>query len=158
MFHPESKSPTNEDPMSSKRQKRAIEKSSAKQNELKKSLSTVRGQLTRSEKKLTKAEDRAERWKTEAKAQRKSASRAQARAAKLQQKLDRASTAREPVRATEPMEATASAQPVAEAATADGVAVPNETWSVVQLRAEARARGLVGLSNKSKAQLLAALS
>ena len=144
--------------MSSKRQKRAIEKSSAKQNELKKSLSTVRGQLTRSEKKLTKAEDRAERWKTEAKAQRKSASRAQARAAKLQQKLDRASTAREPVRATEPMEATASAQPVAEAATADGVAVPNETWSVVQLRAEARARGLVGLSNKPKAELLAVLS
>jgi len=144
--------------MSSKRQKRAIEKSSAKQNELKKSLSTVRGQLTRSEKKLTKAKDRAERWKTEAKAQRRSASRAGARAEKLQQKLDRAPAALEPVRATEPMEATAPARPVAEAATAAGVAVPDETWSVVQLRAEARARGLVGLSNTPKAELLAALS
>ncbi len=144
--------------MSSKRQKRAIEKSSAKQNERKKSLSTVRGQLNRTEKKLTKAKDRAERWKTEAKAQRRSASRAEARAEKLQQTLDRASAAREPVRTTEPMEATASTRPVAEAATADGVAVPDQTWSVVQLRAEARARGLVGLSNKPKAELLAALS
>ena len=144
--------------MSSKSQKRTIEKSSAKQDGLKKSLSTVRGQLTRSEKKLTKTKDQAERWKTEAKAQRRSASRAGARAEKLQQKLDRAPAARESVRATEPMEATASARPVAEAATADGVAVPDQTWSVVQLRAEARARGLVGLSNKPKAELLAALS
>jgi hypothetical protein len=36
--------------------------------------------------------------------------------------------------------------------------VPDETWTVVELRAEARARGLVGMSSKSKAQLLAALS
>lgn len=141
----------------SKKQKRAIEKSSAKQKELKKSLSTVRGQLTTSEEKLRRAKDRAQRWKTEAKAQRRSASRAGALADKLQQKLERATAALEPVRATEPMDA-ASARPVAEAATADGVAVPDETWSVVQLRAEARARGLVGLSNKPKAELLAALS
>jgi hypothetical protein len=47
---------------------------------------------------------------------------------------------------------------VAEPTTADGVTVPDETWSVVELRAEARARGLVGMSNKPKAQLLAALS
>ena len=56
------------------------------------------------------------------------------------------------------MEATGAGRPVAEAAIADGVAVPYERWSVVQLRAEARARGLVGLSNKPKAELLAALS
>ncbi len=144
--------------MSSKKQTRAIKKSSAKQKELKKSLSTVRGQLTRSEKKLTQAKDRAARWKAEAKAQRRSALRAGVRAEKLQQTLDRASAAREPVRATEPIEATAPARPVAERTTADGVAVPDERWSVVQLRAEARARGLVGLSNKPKAELLAALS
>jgi hypothetical protein len=36
--------------------------------------------------------------------------------------------------------------------------VANETWSVVQLRAEAHARGLTGMSNKTKAQLLAGLS
>lgn len=144
--------------MISKKQKRAIEKSNAKQKELAKGISTLRGQLTVTEKKLTKARDRAERWKTEAKAQRKSASRAGARAEKLQQKLDRASTALEPVQATSPIEAAASGRPVAEPTTADGVTVPDETWSVVQLRAEARARGLVGMSNKTKAQLLAALS
>ena len=144
--------------MSSKKQKRAIEKSSAKQKELEKSLSTLRGQLTKTEKKLTKATDRAERWKTEAKAQRRSASRAGARVEKLHQKLDRASAALEPVQASAPMEAAASGRPVAEPTTADGVTVPDETWSVVQLRAEARARGLVGMSNKPKAQLLAALS
>jgi len=144
--------------MSSKKQKRAIEKSSVKQKELEKSLSTLRGQLTRTEKKLTKARDRAERWKTEAKAHRRSASRAGARVEKLHQKLDRASAALEPVQASAPVEAAASGRPVAEPTTADGVTVPDETWSVVQLRAEARARGLVGMSNKPKAQLLAALS
>ena len=144
--------------MISKKQKRAIEESSAKQKELKKSISTLRGQLTVTEKKLTKARDQAERWKTEAKAQRKTASRAGARAEKLQQKLDRASAALEPAQATAPIEAAASGRPVAEPTTADGVTLPDETWSVVQLRAEARARELVGLSNKKKAQLLAAPS
>ena len=47
---------------------------------------------------------------------------------------------------------------VGEPTAADGLTVPDETWTVVQLRAEARARGLVGTSNKSKAQLLDALS
>ena len=40
--------------------------------------STLRGQLTKTEKKLTKARERAERWKTEAKAQKKSAAKAEA--------------------------------------------------------------------------------
>ena len=144
--------------MKSKKQKRAIEKSTARQKELEKSLSTLRGQLTKTEKKLTKAMERAERWKTEAKAQKKSASRAGARAEKLQQKLDSASTALKPVQARTPPEAAASNRPVAEPTTADSVTIPDETWSVVQLRAEARARGLAGMSNKPKAQLLAALS
>jgi hypothetical protein len=39
-----------------------------------------------------------------------------------------------------------------------GGTVPDETWSVVQLRAEARDRGVTGMANKTKAQLLAALS
>lgn len=144
--------------MIGKKQKRAIEESRAKEKELKKRISALRGQLTVTEKKLTKTRDQAERWKTEAKAQRKSASRAGARAEKLQQKLDSASAALEPVQGTAPVEAAASGRPVAEPTTADGVTLPDETWSVVQLRAEARARGLVGMSNKTKAQLLAALS
>lgn len=36
-------------------------------------------------------------------------------------------------------------------------ASPDSTWTVVQLRAEARSRGLTGISRKTKEQLLAAL-
>lgn len=73
------------------------------------------------------------------------------------QEAGQASAALEPARASTPMEAAASGRPVAEPTT-DGVTMPDETWSVVQLRAEARARGLVRMSNKPKAQLLTALS
>jgi len=142
----------------SKKKARTTKKLTATNEELKKTLSVVRGQLTKSETKLTKATGKAERWKKEAAAQRRAASRSGARVEKLQKKLDRAAAAVEPIRATGRMEAAASGGPVAEPTVADGVTVPDETWSVVQLRAEARARGLVGMSNKPKAQLLAALS
>jgi len=142
-----------------RKQKRAIEKSNAKQKELEKTISTLRGQLTRTQKKLAKASERAERWKAEARAHEKSASRANARAEKLHQKLDKASVASKPGQDTAaPAKATAPNRPVTEPTNADGVTVPDETWSVVQLKAEARARGLVGMSNKPKAHLLAALS
>ena len=144
--------------MRSKKQNRAVEKSSSKQKDLEKSLSSLRGQLTKTEKALAKAKNRADRWRKEAKAQKRSASRARARVEKLQQKLDGASAAPEPVQAAAPMDVMASGRPVAKPTTVEGVRVPDETWSVVQLRAEARARGLTGMSNKTKAQLLAALS
>lgn len=127
--------------------------------ELKASLSTLRAQITTSEKKLTRATNRAEQWKAEAKTQRKAASRAAARTNKLQRKLDRA-TAQVDVDVEGKPAArpdTSSFAPVDPAATVDR-AVPDQTWSVVQLRAEARRRGLVGLSNKPKADLIAALS
>lgn len=149
---------TDERDLMSEKKARATKKLTATNEELKKTLAVVRGQLTKSETKLTKATGKAERWKKEAAAQRTAASRSGARVEKLQKKLDRAAAAVEPIRATGPMEAAASAGPVAAPAAADGVTVPDETWSVVQLRAEARARGLVGMSNKPKAQLLAALS
>ena len=144
--------------MRSKKQKRAVEKSSSKQKELEKIVSSLRGQLTKTEKALAKAKNRADRWRKEAKAQKRSASRARARVEKLNQKLDAASAAREPVQAAVPMDVIASGRPVTDSTTVDGVTAPDETWSVVQLRAEARARGLTGISNKTKAQLLAALS
>jgi len=143
--------------MRSKKQKRAIEKSSSKQKELEKSLSTLRGQLTRTEKALTKAKNRADRWRKEAKAQQRSASRARARVEKLHQKLDGASAV-EPMQAAGPREVSTSGRPAAEPMIVDAVRVPDETWSVVQLRAEARARGLTGMSNSTKGQLLAALA
>jgi lysophospholipase len=153
--------------MRSKKQKRSVEKTSPKQKELEKSVSLLRVELTRTEKALTKAKNRADRWQNEAKAQKKSASRARARVEKLRQKLDDASAARKPVQPAAPVEAVhpaspmetmSAGRPVAEATTVDAVTVPDETWSVVQLRAEARARGLTGMSNKTKAQLVAALS
>jgi peptidoglycan hydrolase CwlO-like protein len=144
--------------MRSKKPKRAVEKSSSKQKELEKTVSSLRGQLTKTEKALTKAKNRADRWRKEAKAQKRSASRARARVAKLTQKLDAASAAREPAQAAVPMDVIASGRTVTDPTTVDGVTAPDETWSVVQLRAEARTRGLTGMSNKTKAQLLAALS
>jgi len=143
--------------MRSKKQQRAAEKSGSKQKDLEKSLSSLRAELTTTEKALAKAKNRADRWRREAKAQKRSASRARARVQKLKMKLDAASAGREPVQEVVPLDEAASGRPVAEPTTVDGVTL-DETWSVVQLRAEARARGLTGMSNKTKAQLLAALS
>jgi chromosome segregation ATPase len=126
--------------------------------ELKKTLSGVRSQLTKTETKLSKANQKADRWKKETAAQRTAASRSDARVEKLQKKLDRAAAALEPVQAVGPLEAAASGLTVGEPPAADGLTVPDETWTVVQLRAEARARGLVGMSKKSKAELLDAMS
>ena len=77
---------------------------------------------------------------------------------KLQKKLDRASAALKTVHAVGPLEAAATGRPAAVSTAADGLTIPDQTWTVVQLRAEARARGLAGMSNKPKAQLLAALT
>ena len=125
----------------SKKKARTTKKLNATNQELKRTLAVVRGQLTKSETKLTKATGKAERWKKEAAAQRRAASRSGVRVEKLQKKLGRAAAALEPIRAPGPMEAAASGGPVAEPTAADGVTGPDETWSVVQLRAEARARG-----------------
>lgn len=144
--------------MPTKKPKRGVEKSVSTQKNLEKSLSSLRAELSRTEKALAKATSRATRWRKEAKIQKRSASRARARVEKLRQKVDGATAAREPVQAVGPTEVVASDRQVTEPVTTDMVTAPDETWSVVQLRAEARARGLTGMSNKTKAQLLAALS
>ncbi|GAA4348043.1 hypothetical protein [Angustibacter luteus] len=51
-----------------------------------------------------------------------------------------------------------SRKPSAAEVPAVAAAGPDAEWTVVQLRAEARRRGLTGLSNKPKAELLAALA
>ncbi|HEY5783215.1 MAG TPA: hypothetical protein VIT65_00395, partial [Microlunatus sp.] len=73
-------------------------------------------------------------------------------------KLDRATAALKPAPATGPKKAPASEDSTAEPSTAYGLTTPDETWTVVQLRAEAHARGLTGMSDKTKEQLLAALT
>jgi uncharacterized coiled-coil DUF342 family protein len=96
------------DPMNSKKKTRTIKELTAANRELKKTLSGVRGQLTKTETKLTKANQKADRWKKETAAQRTAASRSDARVEKLRKKLDRAAAALEPVQAVGPLEAAAS--------------------------------------------------
>lgn len=138
--------------------KKKVKKLTATNEELEKSLSVLRGQLTKTENKLSRVEDRVTRWKNEATAARTAAARSDARAEKLQRKLDRASTALEPAKAVGPVEAAATGRPAGGQTSADGLTAPDATWTVAQLRAEARARGLAGLSAKPKAQLIAALT
>ena len=120
--------------------KKKAKKVTAANEQLTKTLSGVRAQLTKTETKLGKANDKATRWQREAAAARTAASRSDARVEKLQRKLDRASAALKPVQAVAPMESAASGRPAAEPRTADGLTIPDQTWTVVQLRAEARAR------------------
>ena len=137
---------------------KVIKKITATNDDLKKALTGVRSQLTKTETKLNKANAKAERFKKEAAAQRTAAARADARAETLQKKLSRATAALKPVQATQPPKAATSKRSPAKPATADGLTIPDQTWTVVQLRAEAHARGITGLSNKPKPQLLAALN
>lgn len=138
--------------------KKKLDKLTAANRELTKALSAARGQLTKTETKLGKATEKAKRWKTEATAARTAATRSDARAEKLQKKLDRAAAAVQPVQASAPEQAAAADRPAAEPTTSAGLTLPDRTWTVAQLRAEVRARGLAGLSNKPKAQLIAALN
>lgn len=144
--------------MSSKKKKASPKKSSMSRAELQSSVSAVRGQLTKTEAKLAKAKDKTERWKKEATAQRKAAAESGQRVKELQQKLEGAETAGQRTRVARPGKAAASKRPPAKPRTAGTGSVPDKGWTVVQLRAEARARGLVGVSNTPKAHLLAALS
>ncbi len=148
--------------MSSKKQKRAVEKSGAKQAELKKSLTTVRAQLSGTEKKLAKAKVRTDHWKAEAKTSRAEAARSADQLEKLRKRLDKATTT-EPATKANASEETSSPEPTTEEAApaaemTDTAVTPDESWTVVQLRAEAKAQGLAGMSNKPKATLLEALS
>ena len=137
---------------------KTIEKITATNLELKKTLAVVRGKLTKTQTKLTKATESADRWKKEAAAHRTAAARSDARAEKLRHKLDRATAALKPAPATKPKKAPAPGDSTPEPSTAYGLTTPDETWTVVQLRAEAHARGLTGMSDKTKEQLLAALT
>ena len=137
---------------------KAIEKVTTANLELKKTLAVVRGKLTKTQTKLTKATESADRWKKEAAAHRTAAARSDARAEKLRHKLDRATAALKTGPATKSQKAVASGDSTTETSTAYGLTTPDESWTVVQLRAEAHARGLTGMSDKTKEQLLAALT
>ena len=105
--------------------RRPIKKVTTENAELKKALAVVRGQLTKTKTKLTKANEKTDRWKKEAAAHRTAASRSDARAEKLQHKLDRATAALKPSPATKPPKAAASAGSTNEPSTAYGLTAPD---------------------------------
>ena len=135
-------------------------RSTTADKDLKKTVKKLRSQLDRSDAK-------ADKWK-------KKAGESQAEVKKLTKRLDTAirtskrSSADDTSPTAAPIPAVAAPPDtretvdtdVSETAVADAsepTAAPDESWTVVQLRAEARSRGLSGLSGKSKAQLLEAL-
>ena len=129
--------------------KKRAKRAEARAKKLKKSLASVRAELDKSQTKLEKTRAKAARRKEEVAEHRASAERSAARVKKLEKRLNQASTPADPNdgRSGGKVETTSNHE-----------RVPDDTWTVVQLRAEARARGLTGMSNMTKAQLLSALS
>src|SRR5690242_21506002 len=109
---------------SKKKKTRMIEKLTATNRDLKRTLSSVRGQLTKTETRLAKANETAERWKKEAGAHRAAASRFGTQVEKLQKKLDRATAAVKPVPATVPNAAARTDPSGTEPTAADAHSVP----------------------------------
>lgn len=122
----------------------AKKKPTAKEKKLKATVKKLRAELDR-------VGTKADRWKKRAAMSEASAASSQARVAELEERLASA----------EPPGGRARASTATKAAPAEKVAPtrtrPDAGWTVVQLRSEARSRGLVGYSSKSKAELLAAL-
>jgi septal ring factor EnvC (AmiA/AmiB activator) len=131
--------------------------------DLKKTVKKLRTQLDR-------ADTKAGKWKKKSDQLQKSLTQSEAKVKKLSKRLDKATRTAEtspaddttsPTVAPIPAVAQPVTEPVTEVAevsdTSQDAAGPDESWTVVQLRAEARSRGLTGLSGKSKAQLLDAL-
>jgi len=113
-------------------------KSSTTEKDLKAKVKKLRAKLVR-------ADAKAERWKGVARRHEKAATESQATVKKLRKRLDKASASSSVAEAP-------TSEPAASAAT------PDDSWTVVRLRAEARSRGLAGFSGKSKAELLELLA
>jgi chromosome segregation ATPase len=120
-------------------------KRSSAEKDLEKTVRKLRAQLERSDAK-------AKHWKKKAGQADKAVATSQTRVKKLERRLEKASAP-----AARSVEEPAASEETAVSEEPSATAGPDSSWTVVQLRAEARSRGLSGLSNKSKAQLLEAL-
>jgi hypothetical protein len=111
--------------------------------------------------KLAKAEASAKRWKKEAGRLREAAAQSEGQVKKLSKRLEKASRAAEssePSKPKVPERTSLATQPMSTTDISQSAATcPDASWTVLQLRAEARSRGLTGLSRESKAELLSAL-
>ena len=110
---------------------------------------------------LKQAQKEAERWKKKAAQLERAHAGAVAEAKKRTKQRDRA---RRRLQEPAPEDGVGEKAAVASSDVADHAAAPEEaarpdgSWTVARLREEARARGLTGMSGKSKAQLLDALA
>jgi hypothetical protein len=117
-------------------------KSSSSEKQLKATIKQLKAALKR-------ADAEASRWQKKAKRHQAAFAASQKRVTKLEKKLAEA-------RRT-PSQSTANGDELP-SPTGQPTAAPDVSWTVVRLRAEARARGLTGLSSKPKAEILAALT
>ena len=89
------------------------------------------------EARLERADAKAARWKKRAKKHEAAAASAEARVSTLEAEL---------------------AKPGPDTSAGGSTSAPDASWTVAELRAEARSRGLTGMSRTSKAEILAALT
>ena len=115
-------------------------------------------------KQLDKSGAKAERWKDRARRNEDAATKSRATVKKLRKRLEKASAGADlnaqttaPAHSS-PERAVASAGGPQSTTSSARSSAPDNTWTVVRLRAEARSRGLTGTSGKSKSQLLELLS
>ena len=131
----------------------ATKKKSSSKKQLKSKIKKLKARLKRANAKAT-------RWKKKAKRRQATAASSQARVVKLEKKLAEARRTTSPTSATRDELPSPTELVVPETTdSADQLtSMPDASWTVVRLRAEARARGLSGMSGKSKAELLASLT
>jgi hypothetical protein len=110
--------------------------------------------------KLKRADAKASQWRKKAKRHQAALAASQKRVTKLEKKLAEATRPASQPSATSDELPPPTEVVMAETSDADGqpTSTPDMSWTVVRLRAEARSRGLTGLSSKPKAEILAALT
>ena len=111
---------------------------------------------------LERADAKTARWKAAARQGDATIASLEKRVAKRDKQLARAKQAvlSEPEAGSlaQPRPSDEDLPPTAEVASDSVGAAPDASWTVVRLRAEARSRGLSGMSGKTKAELLDALA
>jgi len=137
-------------------------RSAPARKELKATVKELRSKLDRAHAKAERLKSkvaRLEAAKAELEARVKALKKLNKRLEKAPRPLERRSpVAKEPATVTDiPTSALPSAAVGPTPSPAPVSVSPDASWTVVQLRAEARSRGIDGLSRKSKAQLLAVL-
>jgi hypothetical protein len=128
----------------------ATEKRSSTSKELRSDAKRQRSRARKAEVRAEKAEARADRWKARATGYQEEAAELRGQLKKVTKRLDKA-------RRSGPGERPADDVP-AKQGVEQSVDVPDASWTVARLRAEARARGLTGVTTKPKAELLELLA